>query len=111
MESFAKETLPISLEEEATMDDRVRELLSDFERGFLTRRGFFAKAAALGLSSAAALGLLGGRPGPADAQAPAVQPKRWQKGTGWGHVWGAGDQLGNLNELSPELARKALSLE
>jgi kynurenine formamidase len=92
------------------MDDRVRELLSDFERGFLTRRGFFAKAAALGLSSAAALGLLGGPPGPAEAQAPTVQPKRWQKGKGWGHVWGAGDELGNLNELSPELTRKALAL-
>ena len=39
-----------------------------------------------------------------------MQPKRWQKGKGWGWVWGAGDQVGNLNELSPELSKKALSL-
>lgn len=92
------------------MDDSIRELVADFRKGYLTRRGFFGKAAALGLSSAAALGTLATLGGGAEAQAPTVQPKRWQKGKGWGWVWGTGDQLGNLNELSPELTKKALSL-
>jgi kynurenine formamidase len=92
------------------MENRVRELLTDFQDGYLTRRGFLAKAAALGVGSAAALGMLAALGGDAaQAQAPAVQPKRWQKGKGWGWVWGAGDQVGNLNELSPELTKKALS--
>jgi hypothetical protein len=38
-----------------------------------------------------------------------VQPKQWEQGKGWGWVWGDDDQLGNLNELSPELTLKALS--
>lgn len=64
-----------------------------------------------GLSTAAALRILGAASGgTAEAQAPTVQPKRWQKGKGWGWVWGPGDQFGNLNELSPELTKKALSL-
>jgi len=93
------------------MDDRIKELVADLQQGFLTRRGFLAKAAALGLSTAAALRLLGAAgSGTAEAQTPAVQPKRWQKGKGWGWVWGSGDQLGNLNELSLELTKKALSL-
>jgi kynurenine formamidase len=93
------------------MDDRVKELVADLQQGYLTRRGFLAKASALGLSTAAALRMMGGAGGAvAEAQVPAVQPKRWQKGKGWGWVWGAGDQVGNLNELSPELSKKALSL-
>jgi kynurenine formamidase len=93
------------------MEDQIRQLVADFRQGFLTRRGFLAKTAALGLSSAAALGLIAGfGGGTAEAQAPSVTPKRWQKGKGWGAVWGAGDELGNLNELSPELTKKALSL-
>ena len=92
------------------MDDGVRELMSDFQNGYLTRRGLLAKAAGLGLSAGAALSMLGAfGGGPAEAQVPSVQPKRWQKGKGWGWVWGAGDQLGNLNELSPELTKKALA--
>ena len=102
------------------MDDRVQELVSDFKQGFLTRRGFMAKAASLGLSATAAMALLGlGAAQPAAAQAqvpgqptgqgPAVQPRGWQRGRGWGWVWGTGDELGNLNELSPELTMKALS--
>lgn len=26
--------------------------------------------------------------------------KRWQKGRGWGWVWGAQDEVGSLNELT-----------
>jgi kynurenine formamidase len=100
------------------MDQRIQELVSDFRRGYLTRRGFLAKAAGLGLSAAAAMTLLGARAQPAAAQANppsqvpggGVQPKRWQRGRGWGWVWGPGDELGNLNELSPELTMKALSM-
>jgi kynurenine formamidase len=100
------------------IDERIQELVSDLRRGYLTRRGFLAKAAGLGLSAAGALALLGAGTQPAAAQttAPsqvpggAVQPKRWQRGRGWGWVWGGGDQLGNLNELSPELTMKALSM-
>ena len=103
------------------MDERIQELVSDFRQGFLTRRGFLAKAAGLGLSAASALALVGlGQPRTAEAQAqvpgggvargPAVQPRGWQRGRGWGWVWGPGDELGNLNELSPELTMKALSI-
>ncbi|MDP8961714.1 MAG: cyclase family protein [Actinomycetota bacterium] len=103
------------------MDDLVQELVSDFKNGFLTRRGFLAKAAGLGLSAAGALALLsaggaqvasaqGQVPG-GSAQAPRpVQPKGWVRGRGWGWVWGPNDELGNLNELSPELTMKALSM-
>ena len=101
------------------MDDRIQALLADFRRGYLTRRGFLAKAAGLGVSSAAALALLALGQSPAAAaqerlpglvaRQPSVQPKRWQRGRGWGWVWGPDDELGNLNELSPELTLKALS--
>ncbi len=91
-------------------EDRVRQLVDDFQNGHLTRRGFLAKAGAVGLTAAAAVGLLGAprTQRPAVAQS-AVQPKQWEQGTGWGWVWGDDDQLGNLNELSPELTLKALS--
>lgn len=103
------------------MDGPIQELVSDFKRGYLTRRGFLVKAAGLGLSAAAALALLGAggaRPAQAQAQLPGgggmaprqVQPKGWQQGRGWGWVWGPDDEVGNLNELSPELTLKALSM-
>jgi kynurenine formamidase len=95
------------------MDDRIRDLLHDLRQGYLTRRGFFVKAASLGISTAAALALLGEREArtaaAAPVEAPAAQPRGWQRGRGWGWVWGPNDQLGNLNELSPELTLKALS--
>lgn len=93
--------------------DRVRELVDDFRNGYLTRRGFLAKAGALGLTAAAAVGLLAAPRdrGAARAQdSPSVTPKEWKQGKGWGWVWGDDDELGNLNELGPELTRKALSL-
>ena len=37
-------------------DDGIRHLVDDFWKGHLTRRGFLAKAAALGLSAAVAAG-------------------------------------------------------
>jgi hypothetical protein len=94
-------------------EDRVRQLVDDFQNGYLTRRGFLAKAAAFGLTAATAVGLLGvprtpRTPRTAIAQ-NSVQPKQWEQGKGWGWVWGDDDQLGNLNELSPELTLKALS--
>ncbi len=102
------------------MDGPIQELVSDFKNGYLTRRGFLAKAAGLGLSAAGALALLGiggAHPASAQAQLPGgagqaprqVQPKGWVRGRGWGWVWGPNDELGNLNELSPELTLKALS--
>ena len=96
------------------MDDRIQALVDDLKNGYLTRRGFLAKAASLGLSSAAALALLGNPTATSASAAPAaertVQPRGWQRGRGWGWVWGPGDELGNLNELSPELTMKALSM-
>jgi len=80
----------------------------------LTRRGFLAKAAALGLTAAGAASLLAAPRSPRTAAAqdspPKVTPEKWEQGKGWGWVWGDDDQLGNLNELSPELTLKALSL-
>ena len=38
----------------------------------------------------------------------AAEPKKWQQGKGWGWVWGEGDQVGALNEMTPESALKAL---
>ena len=89
---------------------RVQQLIDDFQNGYLTRRGFLAKAAAFGLTAAAAVGLLGTPRMQRSAVAQSsVQPKQWEQGKGWGWVWGDDDQLGNLNELSPELTLKALS--
>ncbi len=42
-------------------DDRLKELVDDLGKGYLTRRGFLAKAAALGLTAAAAAGVLAQR--------------------------------------------------
>ena len=92
--------------------DRMRELVEDFRNGYLTRRGFLVKAGALGLTAAAAVGLLTAprERGVARAQeTPTVTPRQWQQGKGWGWVWGDGDELGNLNELGPELTKKAMS--
>jgi len=67
-------------------NDGVRGLVGDFQRGYLTRRGFLAKAGALGLTAAAAVGLLGlSRERRVAAQdAPEIQPKQWKQGRGWG---------------------------
>jgi kynurenine formamidase len=102
------------------MDSRIPELITDLERGYLTRRGFVAKAVERGLSAAGALalfGTLGTTSAGAQTAAPvsqvparAVQPKGWQQGRGWGWVWGPNDELGNLNELGPELTMKALRM-
>ena len=95
-------------------DDSVQRLANDFWRGHLTRRGFLAKAGALGLTAAAATGILGAptvaRRAVAQGTSPEVTPRQWEQGTGWGWVWGDDDEVGSLNELSPELTLKALSL-
>jgi kynurenine formamidase len=93
-------------------DDGIQQLVADFRNGYLTRRGFLAKAAAFGLTAAAAVGLLGvprTQKSVVAQDSPKVEPKQWEKGKGWGWVWGDDDELGNLNELSPELTLKALS--
>ena len=90
------------------MDARVEGLVAKARSGDLTRRQVVERAATLGVSAAAVLALLDG-PSVAEASGRGVRPKKWQKGKGWGWVWGADDELGALNELSPELARKALA--
>src|SRR5215216_1203155 len=108
-ESKRKE-LPMS---PPTHDVALQQLLADFRKCYLTRRGFLAQAAAFGLTAAAAVGLMGApttqKRAVAQDSPPDVTPKKWEKGKGWGWVWGEDDELGNLNELSPELALKALS--
>ena len=72
-------------------EDRVQQLIDDFRDGYLTRRGFLAKAAAFGLTAAAATGLLGAPRTQKTAVAqdsPNVEPEQWEKGKGWGWVWG-----------------------
>jgi hypothetical protein len=94
-------------------DEAIQQLVNDFRKGYLTRRGFLAQAAAFGLTAAAAVGLLGApmtqKSAVAQGSPPEVTPKKWEKGKGWGWVWGEDDELGNLNELSLELTLKALS--
>lgn len=94
-------------------DNGVKELVDDFRNGYLTRRGFLAKADALGLTAAGAAGLLAApriQRRAAAQDTPEVTPQKWEQGKGWGWVWGDKDELGNLHELSPELTMKALSL-
>jgi cytochrome P450 len=70
-------------------EDRVRQLVDDFQNGYLTRRGFLVKAAAFGLTAATAVGLLGVPRMQRRAVAQnSVQPKQWEQGKGWGWVWG-----------------------
>lgn len=38
------------------------------------------------------------------------EPKKWEKGQGWGWVWGDDDEVGALNELTPEMVLKAVGL-
>jgi hypothetical protein len=73
----------------------------------LSRRRLIEQGALLGMGAAAATALDGGVAHAAD---DVVRPRKWRKGKGWGWVWGKDDELGALNELSPELARKALKL-
>ena len=75
--------------------------------GTLSRRRLIEQGALLGMGAAAATALDGGVAHAAD---DVVRPRKWRKGKGWGWVWGSDDELGALNELSPELARKALKL-
>ena len=73
-------------------DDGIKQLVADFQNGYLTRRGFLAQAAAFGLTAAAAVGLLGApttqKSAVAQGSPPEVSPKKWEKGKGWGWVWG-----------------------
>ena len=70
-------------------DDGIQQLVADFRNGYLTRRGFLAKAAAFGLTAAAAVGLLGAPRTQKSVVAqedspPEVSPEKWEKGKGWG---------------------------
>jgi kynurenine formamidase len=40
----------------------------------------------------------------------APEMKKWQKGKGWGWVWGAQDELGSLNEMTDDSRAAALRL-
>lgn len=43
------------------------------------------------------------------ASVPGVaEPLKWQKGTGWGWVWGADDEVGSLNEITAASVLAAL---
>ena len=44
------------------------------------------------------------------AAAAAATPKKWQKGRGWGWVWGEDDEVGALNEMTSESVLRALHL-
>lgn len=37
-------------------------------------------------------------------------PKKWQQGRGWGWVWGNDDEVGALNEMTPESVLEAFKL-
>jgi kynurenine formamidase len=89
------------------VDVRVEGLVAEARSGDLTRRQVVERAAALGVSAATVFAVLDD-PSVAEAGERGVRPKKWQKGKGWGWVWGPRDELGALNELSPALARKAL---
>jgi len=90
------------------VDARVEGLVAEARSGDLTRRQVVERAGLLGVSASAVLALLDG-PSVAAAAGRRVRPKKWRRGTGWGWVWGSDDEVGALNELSPALARKALS--
>ena len=39
-----------------------------------------------------------------------AEPQKWEKGKGWGWVWGEDDEVGSLNEMTSTSVVKALSL-
>jgi len=41
---------------------------------------------------------------------PPAAIKGWQKGKGWGWVWGKDDEVGSLNAMTPDTIRSALQL-
>ena len=61
-------------------DEQIQQLVNDFRKGYLTRRGFLAQAAAFGLTAAAAVGLMGApriqRSAEAQDSPPKVTPKK-----------------------------------
>ncbi|MQA86363.1 MAG: hypothetical protein GEV03_17440 [Streptosporangiales bacterium] len=66
------------------MNQRINELLTDFRSGFLTRRGFLAKAGAFGVSAAAASALIdqgeasAAVDSPADVLSGRISSGRWE---------------------------------
>jgi hypothetical protein len=60
-------------------DDRLKELVNDLGKGYLTRRAFLAKAAALGLTAAAAslLGAPRAQKTTVAQHSPKVEPNKW----------------------------------
>lgn len=63
----------------------------------------FGGAVALGAS----LSLVHSTAAP-DAERQSI--RGWQKGQGWGAVWGADDEVGALNAMSPDSVRRAMGL-
>lgn len=45
----------------------------------------------------------------ASSQVP-VWRNRWEKGSGWGWIWGGGDEVGALNAMNPQTVVKAFKL-
>ncbi|CAN5304409.1 hypothetical protein BH20ACT9_BH20ACT9_01560 [soil metagenome] len=98
------------------MQEPLDDLVTEVEQGRMSRRSFFEKALALGLSTQAAFALLPDAPVAAATRSsgtgptPDVRTRKWRRGRGWGWVWDDDDEVGSLNELSGELARKAMGL-
>ena len=62
------------------------------------------------LVSALLLALLLGVTPWAQGQKESAPVKGWKKGVGWGWIWGANDEVGALNAMTPETTRAALEL-
>lgn len=65
--------VPLTMHQEARMNAKLRDLISDYENGLLTRRGLLVKAGALGLS-AAVVAVLAGEAGAAPPEPKGKTP-------------------------------------
>jgi kynurenine formamidase len=78
----------------------------DGEAGGVSRRGFVASSLAAGVAA----GVAAGQVAQAQAQTPAAAPNPLSSGNWWPSPWGAKDERGAHNRITPEKVKQAAAL-